>query len=685
MGTDSQYDTLGDFQAASPPAILKRVSVNLARDFRNFKRITTGSISRPDHVQTADGAWWEQVDEVLTPEMFYTASHGSNWAPAMQAMANAAENIDASMAYLRPTFQYTMDDQVLFKPGIVVWGYGAKLLMRSNPSNRGGFIKTLGDADTNSSFVQRDDMVLMGVWAEIASGIKGVNCFGTTVSSRVSFVDCTAKGATWGDIGDPKRQGGRGFSSHSRSSMIKHLNCRAIDCSVGAHILDKADYDSAVTPVLAVSAVTNANPAVFTINGHGLQTGDRYQAQRFSGTGWSNLNGNTFTVTRISSNQFSLNFSSASYPAFNGVGRLSKADTGYMRDSGITYLGMEIENCDINGLIFEQVLDSQNTTEPKNIYFQGRFKNCATRYPNDHGILTLAGIPGVTIDAQVFNDSAHPTGSIIRGASAQADIRVRGYVHTLAHYIDHRPATAGGNDLEVGSTLHPEGTSRNSKYDLRIEGSAISGDLIYSADTQIGETSNQNYTWRSTYDIEYSASTLGGVAIAPVAKHNSNSYRIKNINTGEVTFVGKYNFESNAGGICDEGTWTPVLRGSSTAGSNTYSYQVGTWKRIGDIYELEGRLTISGAVDPAMAGNMEIGGLPVAIASGVQGREASIFFNYLNNLSLAAGNSLSGRGLAGTNTIILAERDNTKDTNLTSPSKFGSNLDLRFRITYTRT
>lgn len=56
MGTDSQYDTLAEFQAASPPAILKRVSANLARDFRNFKRITTGSTSRPDHVMTADSA-----------------------------------------------------------------------------------------------------------------------------------------------------------------------------------------------------------------------------------------------------------------------------------------------------------------------------------------------------------------------------------------------------------------------------------------------------------------------------------------------------------------------------------------------------------------------------------------------------------------------------------------------------
>lgn len=618
--------------------------------------------------------------------MFYKTSDGDNWAPAMQAAANAAENINASMIYLRPGFEYTMDDHLVLKAGIVVWGYGAKLLMRSNPGMRGGFIRTQGSGvNVSSDFIQRDDMVLMGVWAEIAPGVKGVNCFGTTVSSRISFADCTAKGATWGEESDPKPKGGRGFSCHTRSSMIKHVNCKAIDCSIGAHILDKADYDPIGTPALTGFSATNANPAVFTLNNHGLQSGNRYQAQAFTGDGWSNLNGNTFTVTRINSNQFSLNFSSASYPAFNGAGRLSKADTGYMRGSGITYLGMEIESCDIDGLIFEQVLDSQNTTEPKNIYFQGRLKNCATRYPNDHSIINLAGIPGITIDAQVYNDSSHPIGSVIRGSSAQADIRVRGYVHTTAHYIDHRPFTDGNNDLEVGSMLHPEGTSRNSKYELRIEGNTISGDIIYSANTQIGETHNQNYTWRSSYDIEHSASTLGGVAIADVAKHNSNSYRIKNINTGDVTLVGKYNFESNVGGFYEEGTWTPVLRGSTVAGTNSYSYQVGTWKRIGDIYQVEGRLTVSGAVDPTMAGSMEIAGLPAAVASGTQGREGSVCFNYVNNLALAAGKTIAGRGLVGTSTIVLAERGNVGDTNLTSPTKFGANLDLRFRIIYTRT
>lgn len=685
MGTDSQYDTLGELQAASPPAILKRVSANLARDFRSFKRITAGSADRPDHVQTADSAWWEQVDQVLTPEMFYKTSDGDNWAPAMQAAANAAENINAPMIYLRPNFEYTMDDHLVLKAGIVVWGYGAKLLMRSNPNLRGGFIRTQGSGvNVNDDFIQRDDMALMGVWAEVLPTVKGVNCFGTTVSSRISFVDCTAKGAAWGEENDPKPKGGRGFSCHTRSSMIKHVNCKAIDCSIGAHILDKADYDWTVTPVLQGFSATNANPVVFTLTNHGLQNGDQYQAQAFTGDGWSNLNGNTFTVTRIDSNRFRLNFSSVSYPAFNGAGRLSKADTDYMRGSGITYLGMEVENCDLDGLIFEQVLDSQNTTEPKNIYFQGRLKNCATRYPNDHSIINLAGIPGVTVDAQVFNDRDHPVGSVIRGSSALADIRVRGYVHTAAHYIDHRPMTDGSKDLEVGSTLHPEGTSRSSKYELRIEGDTVSGDIIYSANTQVGETHNQNYTWRSSYDIEYSASSFGGVAIADAAKHNTNSYRIKNTNTGDVTLVGKYNFESNTGGFYEEGTWTPVLRGSSVPGSNAYSYQVGTWKRIGDSYELEGRLTVSGNVDPTMAGNMEIAGLPAAVAAGAHGREASVCFNYVNNLSLAAGKSISGRGLVGTSTVVLAERDNVRDTNLTSATKFGSNLDMRFRIIYSR-
>lgn len=59
------------------------------------------------------------------------------------------------------------------------------------------------------------------------------------------------------------------------------------------------------------------------------------------------------------------------------------------------------------------------------------------------------------------------------------------------------------------------------------------------------------------------------------------------------------------------GTWTPTIRGSSTAGSHTYSVQVGRYTRIGTIAICAFEIQIN-TKDGAMAGNAQIAGLPFA-------------------------------------------------------------------------
>lgn len=60
----------------------------------------------------------------------------------------------------------------------------------------------------------------------------------------------------------------------------------------------------------SISGVSKASPAVVTSNGHGLATGDRVYISGINGntsTGMASLNGATYTVTRVNSNQVSLN------------------------------------------------------------------------------------------------------------------------------------------------------------------------------------------------------------------------------------------------------------------------------------------------------------------------------------------------------------------------------------------
>lgn len=63
---------------------------------------------------------------------------------------------------------------------------------------------------------------------------------------------------------------------------------------------------------IAISAVTKANPAVFTANGHGLANGEVVWVSGVSGSGnWAtNLNGRWYTVSNVNTNTFRLTSSS---------------------------------------------------------------------------------------------------------------------------------------------------------------------------------------------------------------------------------------------------------------------------------------------------------------------------------------------------------------------------------------
>ena len=62
------------------------------------------------------------------------------------------------------------------------------------------------------------------------------------------------------------------------------------------------------------------------------------------------------------------------------------------------------------------------------------------------------------------------------------------------------------------------------------------------------------------------------------------------------------------------GTFTPILIGSGTAGTFTYSLQAGLYTRIGNIVFVSGHIAIS-AISVAPTGNMSIGGLPFTAGS----------------------------------------------------------------------
>lgn len=82
------------------------------------------------------------------------------------------------------------------------------------------------------------------------------------------------------------------------------------------------------------------------------------------------------------------------------------------------------------------------------------------------------------------------------------------------------------------------------------------------------------------------------------------------------THVGKLITSEIVHGLRIEGgVWTPVLKGGTTAGTNTYTTQTGSYKKIGKLVIVFYQITLS-AKDAAMSGGLRIDGLPVA-ANGV--------------------------------------------------------------------
>lgn len=73
----------------------------------------------------------------------------------------------------------------------------------------------------------------------------------------------------------------------------------------------------------------------------------------------------------------------------------------------------------------------------------------------------------------------------------------------------------------------------------------------------------------------------------------------------------------------EEGTFTPVLKGLTTAGVNTYVIQVGFYKKIGNLVFFEANINLL-TKDPAMSGAVRIGGLPYVVANTLRRTAVSV-------------------------------------------------------------
>jgi hypothetical protein len=131
-----------------------------------------------------------------------------------------------------------------------------------------------------------------------------------------------------------------------------------------------------------------------------------------------------------------------------------------------------------------------------------------------------------------------------------------------------------------------------------------------------------------------------------------------------------------------QGTWTPVLAGSSVAGTNTYTQQTGYYQVVGDSITLHGVIELS-ALDGALAGDIRITGLPNSFASSFTGGLTAAAVSEWGNITLTTNYTyLGGRLTVNQNFIEIVQSGSGEATIALDETGLANTSAIVFSITY---
>lgn len=215
-------------------------------------------------------------------------------------------------------------------------------------------------------------------------------------------------------------------------------------------------------------------------------------------------------------------------------------------------------------------------------------------------------------------------------------------------FLNHRQASDPNNDAEIFATV--AGVSESSN----VTGTNRGGNLAFST--------------RGTGD---------GDVLTERMRIGANGY-LRLAGAG-IQFNGD-TADSNALDDYEEGTWTPVFAGSSTAGTYTYTTQTGNYTKIGNKVTAWCLLTDI-TTGSAGSGASIVNGLPFTAGGG----NTHIGSLLLEEFDLT---STSIRGIHvvvannANNAAFRVSRDGLADTNIQVTAKVNNNADIKFCVTY---
>jgi hypothetical protein len=202
-----------------------------------------------------------------------------------------------------------------------------------------------------------------------------------------------------------------------------------------------------------------------------------------------------------------------------------------------------------------------------------------------------------------------------------------------------------GSDTLLGSNVYFDGgafryisTATASSY------RQLSG--VHSWSTAPSGTAGNAITFTQAMTLDASGNLLVGVASA-----NANG-GVLQLKSG-ITFPATQVASSDANTLDDyeEGTFTPTIIGTSTAGTGTYSVQSGTYTKVGRLVSCQIFLDWTAHTG---TGDMRISGLPFQVSS-ASNYFAAAAIGYFSNVSLSAGNIATGYAINATSVITLGQ------------------------------
>lgn len=130
----------------------------------------------------------------------------------------------------------------------------------------------------------------------------------------------------------------------------------------------------------------------------------------------------------------------------------------------------------------------------------------------------------------------------------------------------------------------------------------------------------------------------------------------------------------------EEGSWTPVLQGSTT-GTATYTHQFGDYTKIGRMVTANCRIVTSAL--GTIAGDLTVEGLPFVSFTGTSSQPSQpCFVGFADNLNITAGQNVTGFVNSNSSVISLRLWDVTTGVSKLQGSEITSTFDIMLSITY---